>query len=56
MQEAEGGGGGGVARGAQGAPRNNTGTCMSLILTTWTICDNMNSIELSIALRAVKKC
>ena len=51
MQEAEGEGE--VARGAQGAPRNNTS---SLILTTWTICDIMNSIELSIALRAVKKC
>ena len=42
MQEAGGGGGGGG--GGKGAPRNNTSTCRSL-LTTWTICDIMNSIE-----------
>ena len=34
----------GEGGGAQGAPRNGTSTC---ILTTWTICDIMNSIESS---------
>ena len=37
------GGGGGGGGGAQGAPRNDTSTCRSL--TTWTICDIMNSIH-----------
>ena len=36
-------GGGGGGGGAQGAPRNDTSTCRSL--TTWTICDIMNSIH-----------
>ena len=37
-----GGGGGGGQGGAQGAPRNGTNTCRSLITLTMTICDIMN--------------
>ena len=48
------GGGGGGGKGGTGGTKNSTSTCWSLS-TTWTICDIMNSIELSIALRAVKK-